>query len=159
VITYGGVLGRFDVRVVSMLFPREVVESAGPWDSSFRVSGDWDFVLRALELAPVRPVGVIATLYRRHAASVTRTTDVAGGELARARIVERYFERQPARRDEASVRAVRTNLLLDSAAAYAHDGHRRAAVARLARAASLRPAAAAAAAGRLLPRFVRPGRD
>ena len=148
------VLGRFDVRVVSMLFPRDVVDAAGQWDPSFRVSGDWDFVLRTVELAPVRPVDVIATQYRRHAASVTRTADVAAGERARERIVDRYFERRPEQLGGASSQEVRLNLLLDSAAAYAHHVERRAALARLARASTIRPAAAAAAAARLLPRLV-----
>jgi glycosyltransferase involved in cell wall biosynthesis len=144
-------LGRFEVRVVSMLFPRSVVAAAGEWDAGFGVSGDWDFVLRALEQAPVRPVDVIATRYRRHPASVTRTADVAAGEEARARIVDRYLERHPGTQ---LARDLRASLLLDSAAAYAHHRQRKRAIARIMRAAALRPGAAV----RLLPRVVRRGR-
>ena len=64
-------LGRFDVRHVSMLFPRRVVELAGRWDSGFHISEDWDFVLRALEHAEVVPDPLPATYYRRHGASRT----------------------------------------------------------------------------------------
>lgn len=149
------VLGRFDVRVVSMLFPRNVVEGAGPWDPSFRVSGDWDFVLRALETAPVRPVDVLATSYRRHSSSVTRTADVAEGEHARERIVDGYFQRHPQLRRPRLARDARVSLLIDSAGAYVHHGAYRPAAKRLARAARLRPVAAAAAAARLLPRAVK----
>ena len=85
---------------------------------------------------------------------MTRTADVAAGERARERIVDRYFERRPEQLGGASSQEVRLNLLLDSAAAYAHHVERRAALARLARASTIRPAAAAAAAARLLPRLV-----
>jgi glycosyltransferase involved in cell wall biosynthesis len=147
-------LGRFEVRVVSMLFPRDVVVQAGEWDPTFRVSGDWDFVLRALELAPVKPVDVVATHYRRHAASVTRTADIAAGEHARERIVERYFERHPDRSRSRLARRARAAVWLDGAAAHAHHGAARMAFARLGRAALIRPIATTAAAGRLLPRIL-----
>src|SRR5262249_25989588 len=62
-------LYRFDVRHMSMLFPRSVVEAVGPWDPSLRQCQDWDFVLRALEHAPVRGETAVATLYRRHGAA------------------------------------------------------------------------------------------
>jgi glycosyltransferase involved in cell wall biosynthesis len=147
-------LGRFDVRLVSMLFPRDLVGRAGEWDPAFRVSGDWDFVLRALEIAPVRPVDVIVTHYRRHAASVTRTADIAAGEHARERIVERYFERHPDRKRSRLARQARAAIWLDGAAAHAHQGAARMALARLGRAARIRPLAATAAAVRLLPRIL-----
>jgi glycosyltransferase involved in cell wall biosynthesis len=150
--------GRFDVRVVSMLFPRSVIAAAGEWDTRFSVSGDWDFVLRAVEQAPVRPVDLIATRYRRHASSVTRTADVAAGEHARRQIVERYLDRRGSSAGGALARDVRANLFLDSAAAYAHHDQRRLALDRLVRAAPLRPAATGAAAMRLLPRLVMPRR-
>jgi len=147
-------LGRFDARVVSMLFPRDVVVHAGEWDPTFRVSGDWDFVLRALEIAPVRPVDIIATHYRRHAASVTRTADIAAGEHARERIVERYLERHPDRRRSRLARQARAAVWLDGAAAHAHHGAARMALARLGRAARIRPLATTAAAVRLMPRIL-----
>jgi glycosyltransferase involved in cell wall biosynthesis len=150
--------GRFDVRVVSMLFPQEVVAAAGEWDPSFSVSGDWDFVLRAVEHAPVRPVDVIATRYRRHSSSVTRTADVAAGEHARGRIVESYLARHSDSADSAVARDLRASHFLDSAAAYAHHDQRRRALDRLVRAAPLSPAATAAAAVRLLPRLADPRR-
>jgi glycosyltransferase involved in cell wall biosynthesis len=139
-------LGRFDVRVVSMLFPREVVAAAGAWDPSFRVSGDWDFVLRTLEHAPVRPVDLVATQYRRHGSSVTRRSDVSEGERARAQVLAGYLERHPALRGSRLERRAEAALLLDSAKGYFHHGATRPAFRRLARAARLRPLAAASAA-------------
>lgn len=147
--------GRWDSRVVSMLFPRDVVAAAGPWDESFRVSGDWDFVLRAVEHAPVRPVDVIAVRYRRHSASVTRTSQIVDGEEARTRIVRRHLERQPEKRDSEEAREAWTNLFLDSAAAYAYRGEWRAALGRLRRAARLDLRGAFVAAARMLLQSLR----
>jgi glycosyltransferase involved in cell wall biosynthesis len=89
-------VGRFTVRIVSMLFPRRVVEAAGPFGEEFRVSSDWDFVLRALEAGPVRATEPTATYYRKHASSVTG--DIAGGAGAAVLALDRYFERHPERR-------------------------------------------------------------
>jgi GT2 family glycosyltransferase len=111
--------GGFDVYVVSMLFPREVVEQAGPWDPAFPVSGDWDFVLRTLEHAPVRRLAEVVTLYRRHGASITRTADVAAGTAAGRRVLERYFARHPERRGSELERQAYVRLHLDRAAAHA----------------------------------------
>ena len=147
-------LGRFDVRVVSMLFPREVVDEAGAWDPGFRVSGDWDFVLRAVERAPVRPADFVATRYRRHGASVTRTANVSEGERARAQVIAGYLDRHPALRHSRVARRAQAALLLDSASGYLHHGATQAAFVRLARAARLRPLAAAATAVGLLRRLI-----
>jgi glycosyltransferase involved in cell wall biosynthesis len=143
-------LGRFDVRVVSMLFPRDVVHDAGPWDPRFRVSGDWDFVLRAVERAPVRPIDLLATRYRRHASSVTRTADVAAGEQARAQVIAGYLGRHPHLRRSRLARRARAALLIDSARGYVHHGAGRAGFVRLARAAKLRPVTSVTAAPGLL---------
>jgi hypothetical protein len=85
----------FDTRVHSMLFPRSVVEAAGDWDPSFRVCQDWDFVLRALDHAPVRGDRQIATHYRRHRASSIGNVHDDIMEDALTRIVEGYFVRHP----------------------------------------------------------------
>jgi glycosyltransferase involved in cell wall biosynthesis len=89
-------LGRFTVRIVSMLFPRTVVDAAGPFDEDFRVSSDWDYVLRALDAAPVRGSEPTLTYYRKHGGSVTG--DLAGGEAAALLTVDRYFDRHPEQR-------------------------------------------------------------
>lgn len=88
-------LGEFDVRVVSLLFPRAVLEAAGPWDDAFDVSGDWDFVLRCVEHADVHREPGVATYYRRWSASISRVATVAAGEAARRRVVEKFFQRHP----------------------------------------------------------------
>lgn len=122
----------FDVRVVSMLFPRGVVELAGGWDTSFGISGDWEYVLRTLELADVRSDDSTATYYRRHRASMTLTADVRAGEEAWRRILDTYFARHPEKRGTELERRAERNLLVDRANAYRHVGARRLAVARLA---------------------------
>ena len=111
-------LGRFHTRHPSMLFPRQVVEAAGPWETGFRVSADWDFVLRSLEHAPVRGDNTIATLYRRHARSVSRTADVAAGEESRRRMLLRYFERHPEEKGTALERQAWEALYSDRGCAY-----------------------------------------
>jgi len=119
-------LGRFATRHPSMLFPRHVVEAAGPWDGGFRVSADWDFVLRSLEHAPVRGDSTIATLYRRHGRSVSRTADVAAGEESRRRMLTRYFDRHPEQKDTALERQAWGALYSDRGCAYwnAREYHR-----------------------------------
>jgi glycosyltransferase involved in cell wall biosynthesis len=110
-------LGRFTVRIVSMLFPRAVLDAAGAWDPQFRVSGDWDYVLRALEAAPVKASQRIVTYYRKHAGSVT--ADLAGGDVGAQLVLERFFARHPdlrgtrlERRARAAVEATAARTLL-----------------------------------------------
>lgn len=89
-------LGEFDSRHVSMLFPREVVRRAGPWDPRLRVREDFDFVLRCLEHAPVVPGEGTATTYRRHDASATRSARaVEDAEQASRLVVAGFFGRHP----------------------------------------------------------------
>lgn len=92
-------LGEFHSRHVSMLFPREVVRRAGPWDPRLRVREDFDFVLRCLEQAPVVPGEGTATTYRRHSASATRSgRAVEDAEHASRLVVAGFFTRHPALR-------------------------------------------------------------
>ncbi|HVE69469.1 MAG TPA: glycosyltransferase family 2 protein [Solirubrobacteraceae bacterium] len=138
------VLGGFDVYLVSILFPRAVVERAGPWEETrFAVSGDWDFVLRAIEQAPVRRLDEVVTRYRRHEASVTKTADVAAGGAAARLVLGRYFERHPERRGGDLERRAYLRVHLDRARAHAWFGERRLAARELAAAARLGPLAAA----------------
>jgi glycosyltransferase involved in cell wall biosynthesis len=89
-------LGKFDSRHVSMLFPAEVVRRAGPWDSRLRVRQDFDFVLRCLEHAAVVPGEGTATFYRRHDASATRSENAVRDAQRSSRIVVTgFFERHP----------------------------------------------------------------
>jgi len=115
-------LGRFHTRHPAMLFPRSVVEAAGPWDTMFRVSADWDFVLRAVEHAPVRGDGTVAAQYRRHNRSVSRMAGVAAGEESRRRMLVRYFERHPEQRGSSLERQAWGALYRDRGYAY-WDAH------------------------------------
>jgi len=127
------VTAAFDVRVVSMLFPRRTLELAGEWDSSFGISGDWEYVLRTLEHAAVRGDDSPTTYYRRHRDSMTLTADVRAGEEAWRKILDGYFERHPEKQGSELQRRAERKLLVDRANAYAHIGERRQALVRLAR--------------------------
>jgi hypothetical protein len=142
-------LGRFTVRVVSILFPRAVVDAAGRWDPSFRASGDWDFVLRALEAAPVRASAATSTYYRKHRASVTG--DLEAGEAGGALAVDRYFGRHPELRGTRLERRARAGL--EATAARTLISRRRfgGGVQAGLRAAAADPAAVAAEARRAAP--------
>jgi glycosyltransferase involved in cell wall biosynthesis len=148
-------LGRFDVRLTSLLFPRRVVEAVGEWDTSFRVSGDWDYVLRALEHAPVRGDGAVATLYRRHDGSLTRQADARAGEEARRRVIDRYFERHPELKGTRLEREARASMLLAGAVTFRRLGDRRAFWRRVVRAAPLDPRATGGTLARLAAGRVR----
>lgn len=144
------VLGGFDAYVVSMVFPREVVERAGAWaEAEFPVSGDWDFVLRCLEQAPARRLDAVVTRYRRHPASVTKTADVAAGAAAGRLVLGRYFARHPELRGSELERRAYLRLHLDRAVAHAHFGEAAGALRELAAAARRDPRAAAREGGRI----------
>jgi glycosyltransferase involved in cell wall biosynthesis len=131
-------LYRFEARHLSMLFPRRVVEAVGPWDTTLRQCQDWDFVLRALEHAPVHGEDEIATFYRRHGGAAA--ANVRGALEYESLVVDRYFERHPERRGSALEREARAKLLLvRAAAAPAIDASRRDQLGLVARAFRLHP--------------------
>lgn len=78
----------------SVLFPRRVVDAAGPWCEGLSVSEDWEFLLRALEHADVAETPRPVTYYRQHSGSASR--DPAESWRGTLVGVERYFERHPA---------------------------------------------------------------
>ena len=118
-------LGAFDVRL-SWLFPRGIVERVGGWDPAFRVCEDWDFVLRAIELADARCDASPALFYRRHEASLTRTAGVGEAERAARRVVARYFERHPELLGSRLERRALAAVDIDKALGYAAARDRRA---------------------------------
>jgi glycosyltransferase involved in cell wall biosynthesis len=132
-------LGLFQVRVTSMLFPRSVIDATGEWDAAFPASGDWDFVLRALEHAPVRRDPGIATYYRRHAASITG--DLDAGQVGARRVVARYFDRHPQERGTPLEQRAEARLAAMAARIYLMHGRRRDAAAQLRSALAKHPGA------------------
>ena len=137
-------LGRFESRHVSMLFPAEVVHRAGPWDSRLRLLEDFDFVLRCVEQAPVVPGEGTATLYRRHGASATLGPDaVTDAERARRTVVRGFFDRHPELRRTAVDRAARRMLYGAEARTAVHQDRPLLAVVRAARLLPLAPREAA----------------
>lgn len=116
-------LYRFDVKHMSMLFPRAVVEAVGDWEPSLVQCQDWDFVLRAVEHAPVRGDQEVASYYRRHGSSQSANLDRA--LHFESRVVERYFERHPEQRGTRLEREARAKLLMVRARAAGALGHGR----------------------------------
>jgi glycosyltransferase involved in cell wall biosynthesis len=115
-------LGQFDTRLPALLFPRSVVEAAGPWDATFPVSGDWDFVLRALDHARVAGDQQVALYYRRHTRSISGTASIAAGEDAWRRLITAYFERHPEQRKTSLPRQAWAAMDLDRGFAYWNAG-------------------------------------
>jgi glycosyltransferase involved in cell wall biosynthesis len=103
-------LYRFDVKHLSMLFPRRVVDAVGGWDTSMHQCQDWDFVLRALEHAPARGEGQVAAYYRRHGASLSANR--ARALYYESCVVDRYFERHPQQAGTRLEREARAKLLM-----------------------------------------------
>jgi glycosyltransferase involved in cell wall biosynthesis len=120
---------RFDVKHMSMLFPRQAVAAAGPWDTSLRQCQDWDFVLRTLEHAPARGEQETATFYRRHTSSMSANLEQALRH--EAMVVDRYFERHPEQAGTSLERNARAKLLLVRADASRRLGAGRAEQLRL----------------------------
>ena len=118
-------LYRFDVRCLSMVFPRRVVEAVGAWDPTLRQCQDWDFVLRACEHAPVRGEPAIATFYRRHGGA--QTSNLAASLDYERLVVDRYFERHPEQVGTRLERRARAQLLRVRATAYGTLGKGRSA--------------------------------
>jgi glycosyltransferase involved in cell wall biosynthesis len=131
-------LYRFDVRHMSMLFPRPILDAVGDWDTSLRQCQDWDFVLRALEHAPVRGEQAVATYYRRHGQA--QSANLARALEHESLVVDRYFERHPDRAGTRLEREARANLLVVNArTAPALGRSRREQVRLVARAFALHP--------------------
>jgi glycosyltransferase involved in cell wall biosynthesis len=95
---------RFPITLPALLFPRWVVERVGDWDEEIVVCQDWDFFLRAFELAEVRGDDRTALRYRRHddGASAGNSPESArAGDAGMWLVIDRYFERHPEQRGTA----------------------------------------------------------
>lgn len=134
-------LGRFAVRAPSLVLPRWVVDAIGPWNTSLTVSEDWDYIQRALDHAPVRGEGAIATFYRRHPQSAT--ADVGAGIAAARLVVERAFERRAEWRTPQLKRRAEAALAARAARVLSSNGSWLAAAPHVMRAARLDPGALA----------------
>jgi GT2 family glycosyltransferase len=126
--TVPSLLGRFQIRPHVLLFPRRVVEQTGEFDPSYKVTEDWDYVLRASEHARARGDSSVATYYRRHGSAMT--ADTAAGEDAAERVVKCYFERHPELRGTRLERLAQARLQAMSARVSATHGRPREALRR-----------------------------
>jgi glycosyltransferase involved in cell wall biosynthesis len=137
-------LGRFDTTIHSLLFPRRIVDEVGPWEPSIVVSQDWDYALRAFEIAEVRGDQRVATRYRTHERMNSR--DVRRGIEGYELVVRRYFERHPDERGGRIERRARAAYHAFAAVQHARALREyRAALAHAGRAFVLDPVGAAAA--------------
>jgi glycosyltransferase involved in cell wall biosynthesis len=132
-------VGDFNVRVFSMVFPRSVVSAAGPWDEVMGLGTDWDFLLRALEYAAVEPESGVATYYRRHEGSMTGRQRLEA-EARNAAIVDRWFARHPDQRGSRLERRSRANVVAIGARVQLGAGRPLPALRSLGRALRLSPA-------------------
>ena len=143
------VLGHFRVRIQSLLFPAAVVRAAGPWDPSFPVCHDLEFIVRALEHAGVRPDPAVATYYRKHEGSVTSGFERGDDDIRR--VIESYVERHPALRGTPFERRAHASRHAVAARARATRGLARRALRRLLRSLVLDPREAPIEAWAALP--------
>ncbi len=148
------VLGGFDVFITSMLFPRRVIEAAGGFDPSFAINEDYEYLLRALEQAPVRGGGFLAGRYRRHGSSATATADLAGQMLDVAAL-EALFRRRPDLRGTNVERRAKAHLYVEAAGQLIRAGRPGSALAAFARGLRRSPVACAGESLGLLRLFVR----
>jgi glycosyltransferase involved in cell wall biosynthesis len=137
--TVPSLLGRFHIRPHALLFPRRVVEETGDFDPSYRVTEDWDYILRASEHARTRGDAGVATWYRRHGSAMT--ADTAGGEEAARRVVSSYFGRHPELRGSRLERLAEARLQATSGRIRATHGQPREGLRRLWKALRLDPRA------------------
>jgi glycosyltransferase involved in cell wall biosynthesis len=124
---------RFPIQTQPILFPRRVVDAAGPWDISINVMADWEWQLRAFEHAPVRGDQQIVYRYRRHGEGIQGHTRNQECELVHRRIIAGYFERHPEQLGGAFERRARASPHLKYARTYLRDGHLGASADRLIR--------------------------
>ena len=148
-------LDRFPVQEPSMLFPRRVVEAAGRWDASVEVMADWEWMLRALEHAPVRGDDRPVYLYRRHGDSIQSRALQEQCEAVHHVIVAAYFERHPEQAGGVFERHVRATPHLKYARTYLREGRLGRSLNRLARGMWLDPKGGARTAGALVARQTR----
>jgi glycosyltransferase involved in cell wall biosynthesis len=137
--TVPSLLGRFHIRPHALLFPRRVVERTGEFDPSYRVTEDWDYILRASEHSLARGDTNVATWYRRHGSAMT--ADTAAGEEAARRVVTSYFERHPELHGSRLERLAEARLQATSARVRATHGQPREASRRFWKALRLDPRA------------------
>ena len=135
-------LGRFDVYMHGMLCPRSVLDRVGPWnETDFRLMADRDYVQRVLEQARAVSVRQVVTMYRRHSASVTRSSGPADAVQAGLQVLSGYFARHPEKRGSNLERAAYKNLHLYRSRQFRRLGEKRAALRQLVLAARHDPGA------------------
>jgi glycosyltransferase involved in cell wall biosynthesis len=148
------VLGGFDVFITALLFPRRVVESAGGFDIRFALNEDYEYLLRALEHAPVRGGDFIATRYRRHGSSATASGDLAG-QMTDMLALDALFARREDLRGTKVERESRAHLYVEAAGQLIRAGRSAAALAAFMQGLRRSPRRSAAASLALLQLFIR----
>jgi hypothetical protein len=86
-------LYRNDIPLIAIGHERELVEETGPFDPSFDLYEDWEFLIRLSRAAPVVHVPLVTAVYRvREGSSVTTVTAWRSPEsqAARRKILEKH---------------------------------------------------------------------
>jgi glycosyltransferase involved in cell wall biosynthesis len=130
-VTRESLLARFNVRPGGLLWPRGLLRRTGWFDTELVLSGDWEYIQRAVELARVIGTVEIVHLYRRHGAAMT--ADIDTGRASAREIVRRYFQRHPEQRGTRLERQALAMLDATAARVYATHGQPRRAAVHLAR--------------------------
>jgi glycosyltransferase involved in cell wall biosynthesis len=146
---------RVRIQTQPILFPRRVVDAAGPWDTSIDVMADWEWQLRAFEHAPVRGDRQIVYRYRRHGEGIQGHARNQECELVHRRIIAGYFERHPEQLGGAFERRARASPHLKYARTYLRDGHLRLSANRLVRGTLIDPRGGVTTAAALVVRQAR----
>jgi len=74
-------------------FPRSLYQRVGPYDETLRYLFDWDWMCRALRLAPVRRLNEAVARFRYHAESKT-VGEAESWRAERATLIRRYWPHQ-----------------------------------------------------------------
>lgn len=117
-VLLASVLGGFYVYITAMVFPREVVAAAGGFEPQMEPNEDFEFLLRALEHAPVRGERFVATKYRRHEQSITANSGAA--KMKDMEALERLFQRRPDLLGSEFERRARSHLTMNAAQQLLH---------------------------------------
>ncbi|MFE6254105.1 glycosyltransferase family 2 protein [Agromyces sp. NPDC057865] len=96
-------------RITTMVVRRDALARTGPFDTTFRLAEDDEFILRMLRLGPMASSGTVVVDYRRHDDNITRA-DWRTRYAASVRAIRVNIDAATTAGDERSVELLRRNL-------------------------------------------------
>ena len=115
--------GHVDTHIGAMLVHRDVIASAGPFDSELDLMEDFDFAIRMFGAAKTRAIPDIVYRYRLHPASATGQASAKGANEAWRRVTGGFFDRHPELDSSSLRRELRALHALDVAGGHAASGN------------------------------------